>query len=65
LRRKGLTLLMCRRMKHVYQRTIPLVASGQIDLKSLVTHRFPLAQAAEAFRLNAKYEDNVIKTMIY
>lgn len=65
LRRKGLTLLMCRRMKHVYQRTIPLVASGQVDLRSLVTHRFPLSQAAEAFRMNAKYEDNVIKAMIY
>lgn len=64
LRRKGLTLLMCRRMKHVYGRTIPLVASGKIDLKSLVTHRFPLSQAAEAFRMNAGYEDNVIKAMI-
>ena len=65
LRRKGLTLLMCRRMKHVYPRTIPLVASGQVDLKSLITHRFPLSQASEAFRMNAKYEDNVVKTIIF
>lgn len=64
LRRKGLTLLMCRRMKHVYERTIPLVESGQVDLKSLITHRFPLSQAPEAFRMNARYEDNVVKVMI-
>lgn len=64
LRRKGLTLLMCRRMKHVYGRTIPLVESGQVDLKSLITHRFPLAEAPEAFRMNAKYEDEVVKVII-
>lgn len=64
LRRKGLTLLMCRRMKHVYPRTLRLVASGLIDLKSLISHRFPLAEAAAAFRMNAKYQDNVVKVMI-
>jgi L-iditol 2-dehydrogenase len=64
LRRKGLTLLMCRRMKHVYSRTIPLVASGRVDVKSLITHRVQLAQASEAFRMNARYEDNVVKAMI-
>ena len=55
---------MCRRMKHVYERTIPLVESGKVDLKSLITHRFPLSEAPEAFRMNAKYEDNVVKVMI-
>lgn len=64
LRRKGLTLLMCRRMKHVYERTLPLVESGRVDLKSVVTHRFPLSQAAEAFAMNAAYQDNVIKAII-
>lgn len=64
LRRKGLTLLMCRRMKHVYPRTLALVASGAVDLKCLITHRFPLSEAPEAFRMNSKYENNVVKVMI-
>jgi hypothetical protein len=29
-----------------------------------VSHRFPLARAAEAFALNAAYRDGVIKTII-
>jgi L-iditol 2-dehydrogenase len=49
-RRKGLTLKLVRRMKFTYPRAIQLVESGQIDVRSLVTHRFPLEQAADAFR---------------
>jgi L-iditol 2-dehydrogenase len=63
-RRKGLTLMMSRRMKHVYPRAIRLVNEGSVDLLRLVSHRFPLAQAAQAFALNADYQDNVIKIII-
>ena len=63
-RRKGLTILMCRRMKRVYERTIQLVENGEVDLKSMVTHRYPLEQVPEAFRMNAAYENEVIKTVI-
>ncbi|MGI5176214.1 zinc-binding dehydrogenase [Dactylosporangium sp. CA-152071] len=49
-RRKGLTFAMCRRMNHVYPRAIDLVQRGRVDVASLVTHRFPLTQATEAFR---------------
>ncbi len=48
-RRKGLTLVMVRRMNEVYPRAIRLVERGVIDLAALVTHRFPLARADEAF----------------
>ena len=48
-RRKGLTIKLVRRMKHTYPRAIELAAAGQIDLRSLVTHRFPLEKTAEAF----------------
>ncbi len=48
-RRKGLTLVLCRRMKHTYPRAIRLVAEGKVDVRSAVTHRFPLERGAEAF----------------
>jgi L-iditol 2-dehydrogenase len=63
-RRKGLTIRMSRRMKHAYPRAIALRREGAIDLHRLVTHRFPLERAAEAFALNARYEPGVVKVMI-
>jgi L-iditol 2-dehydrogenase len=48
-RRKGLSLLLSRRMKHTYPRAIELAASGRVDLASLVSDRLPLADAAGAF----------------
>jgi L-iditol 2-dehydrogenase len=63
-RRKGLTIRLCRRMKHVHRRALDLVLHGRVDLAPLVSHRFPLAQAADAFRLNAAYRDGVVKVMI-
>jgi L-iditol 2-dehydrogenase len=63
-RRKGLTIRMARRMKHVYPRAISLVQSGRVNLTGLISHRFPLAQAAQAFALNDAYQDNVVKVII-
>ena len=48
-RRKGLSLLLTRRMKEVYDRAIGLVTSGAVDLDSLVTHRFSLSSFSPAF----------------
>lgn len=48
-RRKGLTFVMVRRMKEMYPRTIALVDSGVVDVRSLVTARIPLERAREAF----------------
>jgi L-iditol 2-dehydrogenase len=63
-RRKGLTLRMARRMKHVYPRVIDLHQRGAVDLKSQITHRFPLERAAEAFAMNLRYEPGVMKVVI-
>lgn len=48
-RRKGLSMLMVRRMKEVYPRAIALVADGAVRLAPLVTARFGLQDAAAAF----------------
>jgi L-iditol 2-dehydrogenase len=55
-RRKGLTVKLVRRMKHTYPRAIDLVSQGLVDVRSLVTHRFPLEQASEAFGLAERRE---------
>jgi L-iditol 2-dehydrogenase len=55
-RRKGLTLKLARRMKLTYPRAIQLVESGKVNVRSLVTHTFPLEQAAEAFEVAARRE---------
>jgi len=55
-RRKGLSLVLSRRMKHVYPRAIRLVQSGRVDLRSLVTHSFPLERGPEAFAAAARRE---------
>ena len=55
-RRKGLTIKMVRRMKHTYPRAIELVSKGLVDARSIVTHRFPLAEAGEAFRVAERRE---------
>jgi L-iditol 2-dehydrogenase len=52
-RRKGLTLALVRRMNEAYPRAIRLVHEGLIDVSSIVTHRYPLERAAEAFAVAA------------
>jgi L-iditol 2-dehydrogenase len=55
-RRKGLTIKLVRRMKHTYPRAIQLVKEGRVNVRDLVTHRFPLEEASEAFSLAARRE---------
>ncbi len=61
-RRKGLTIKMVRRMKNTYPRAIRLVSDGKVDVRSLVTHTFPLGQAQQAFE-TAERRDG-LKVMI-
>jgi len=55
-RRKGLTIKLVRRMKYTYPRAIELVSKGLVDVRSIVTHRFSLEQAEEAFRVAERRE---------
>jgi L-iditol 2-dehydrogenase len=52
-RRKGLTLALVRRMNEAYPRAIRLAQQGLIDVSSLVSHRYPIDSAAEAFAVAA------------
>jgi L-iditol 2-dehydrogenase len=64
-RRKGLTILMVRRMKHTYPHAIDLVLRKAVNLKALVSHRFQIVEAPEAFALNAAYSNGVVKVIIF
>jgi L-iditol 2-dehydrogenase len=55
-RRKGLTLVLVRRMGEVYPRALRLVQAGAVDLEPLVTHRYPLDRAAEALAVATRRE---------
>jgi L-iditol 2-dehydrogenase len=55
-RRKGLTLKLVRRMKHTYPLAIQMVKSGVVDVRSIVTHRFPLSEYKTAFEIAKKRE---------
>ncbi len=61
-RRKGITIKLVRRMKYTYPRAIELVSKGLVDVRSLVTHRFPLDQTIEAFKVAERREG--LKVMV-
>nr|ACL11818.1 putative protein [Mycolicibacterium brisbanense] len=51
--------------KGQYENALALLASGRIDPESLVTHRFPLDQAAAAFDLAFTKREPVIKVVLH
>ncbi|HLZ28242.1 MAG TPA: alcohol dehydrogenase catalytic domain-containing protein [Chloroflexota bacterium] len=63
-RRKGVTIKLSRRMKHVYPRTIALVQRGMVDLHQIISHHYPLAQTPEAFEHLARAETDALKVII-
>jgi L-iditol 2-dehydrogenase len=64
LRRKDVTLLSIRRQNQTQGDAVNLVGTGHAALDFMVTHRFPLERAAEAFELAAGYRDGVIKAVV-
>ncbi len=52
-RRKGLTIVMARRMNDVYPRAIQLASTGRVELGPLVSDRYPLTEVNAAFEFAA------------
>lgn len=66
-RRKGLSLILARRMKHTYPRAIQLATgpNPRIELDQLATHHFRLEETAEAFEANIRYISGMLKAIIH
>ncbi len=63
-RRKGLTIMMARRMKHTYPRAIHLATSGALDLDDLISETVALQDTPAAFQKNLNYDEGVQKIII-
>ena len=52
------------RYANVSPAAIALVAAGRVDVKGLITHRFPLEEAERALQLSDRREDGVVKALV-
>lgn len=64
LRRKEICIQNVRRQNHCVQPTLDMIARREVNVKMMVTHRFPFARTQSAFDLAAGYRDGVVKAMI-
>lgn len=64
LRRKEIAIQNVRRQSECFRPAIDLIESGGVNVDFMVTHRFRLEEAKEAFDLVASYGDGVVKAMI-
>jgi len=55
---------LCPGGKERMRRLMKLVAHGQVDLRPLLTHRFPLERIVEAYKMFGERQDGVIKVAI-
>jgi D-xylulose reductase len=52
------------RYAHVYPRALALMGAGKIDVKPLITDRFPFAKSVEAFEFAAHRPPTSVKVQI-
>jgi L-iditol 2-dehydrogenase len=63
-RRKEIRIQNVRRQNECVQPAIDLIEDGKLDVNFMVTHRFPIAETAKAFKLLEGYHDGIVKAMI-
>jgi 2-desacetyl-2-hydroxyethyl bacteriochlorophyllide A dehydrogenase len=61
---KDLTVVGAQSNRHGWEEVIALVTSGALNLKKLITHRFPLEEGQTAFRLVRDRKQAVIKAVL-
>ena len=61
---KGVSIETVFRYAHMFPKAIGLIESGSIDIKPLITDRFPFARAVEAFETAASRKPTTVKVMI-
>ena len=49
----------------VWEPLMQLIASGRINLKDMITHKFPLEHIEDAFQLLADKDEDPIKAVVY
>lgn len=49
---------------HYMQRLFEMVSQGDIDPTEIITHKLPIDQAADAYRIFSEHEDEVIKIIL-
>ena len=59
LNSKELTIGLVNRYSHTWPTAIALVASGRVDVKSIITHHFPLEGAEDAITLAGRVPDSM------
>ena len=64
LRRHELTLRFCHRQNDNYPEAISLVSEGKIQLDPLLTHRFPVERAQEAFDLAERKAEGAVRVAV-
>lgn len=64
LNSRELTIGLVNRYSHTWPIAIALVSSGRVDVKSIITHRFPLDRTEDAITLASRVPDSM-KAIIY
>jgi len=64
IRRKELTILNIRRQNQCDEKAIELITSSKAQVDFMLTHKFAMEQAVEAFDMVEGYRDGVIKAVI-
>jgi len=63
-RRKELCIQNVRRQNEAVQPALDMIASGELNVEAMATHRYRFEESKEAFDLVAAYGDGVMKAMI-
>ena len=56
--------MFVRRQVDCVQTSLDLMEAGTINIKNMITHRFPFSGTMEAFDLLEGYKDGAMKVMI-